>query len=131
VLRARRFGRAESELAARRRLRAVVLVEHLGLAMALLSGLALMEVLDLRVGRHPWLDVKLGLVAFLVLPLEGMHAWVNHAWIARGLRATPAPPFARELERGIALDDMVRTLSAVLLGVGVPLLVWLSVREPF
>jgi hypothetical protein len=60
-----------------------------------------------------------------------MHAWVNHGWIARGLRETAAPPFSRDLERGIGMDDMVRTLSALLLGAAVPFLVWLSVKEPF
>jgi hypothetical protein len=108
-----------------------VLTEHLALAAALGSGLLLMDVLDYRLGQRRWLDLKLGLVAFLVVPLEGMHAWVNHTWIARGLRATPAPPLSRELERGMAMDDMLRTLSVVLLGVALPLLAWLSLRKPF
>ena len=90
-----------------------------------------MVVLDLGVGQRRWLDLKLGVVAFLVVPLEAMHAWVNHGWIARGLRETAAPPFSRDLERGIGMDDMVRTLSALLLGAAVPFLVWLSVKEPF
>ena len=109
----------------------MIAAEHVALAAALLSGWLLMDALGLAVGQRRWLDVKLGLVAFLVLPLEGMHAWVTHGWIARGLRQTPAPPFARVLERGIGMDDMVRTLSALLLGIAVPLLVWLSVAEPF
>jgi hypothetical protein len=131
VLRARRSGRPEDELQARRRVRAVVALEHAALAAALVSGLLLMEVRGLALGRHRWLDLKLGLVAGLLLPLEGMHAWINHVWIARGLRQTQAPPFSRDLARGIGMDDMVRTLSAVLLGAALPLLVWLSVREPF
>jgi hypothetical protein len=131
VWRGRRSGRPQDELAARRRLRATVWCEHLALVVALASGVWLMDALGLRLGQRRWLDLKLGLVVFLVLPLEGLHAWVNHAWIARGLRATTAPPFARDLERGIGLDDMVRTLSGVLLGIALPLLVWLSVREPF
>jgi hypothetical protein len=52
-------------------------------------------------------------------------------WIARGLRQTVAPPFTRDLERGIGMDDMLRALSALLLGAALPLLVWLSVGEPF
>lgn len=127
-MRARR-RKAGDEAAVRRRLQPAVWLEHLALVVALVSGLLLMPALGLRLGQHGWLDLKLGLVAFLVLPLEGMHAWVNHTWIARGLREPAA--FARDLERGIAMDDMLRTLSAVLLGVGVPLLVWLSVRQPF
>jgi hypothetical protein len=85
----------------------------------------------MAVGRYAWLDLKLGLVVFLLVPLEGMHAWVNHGWIERGLRETAALPFSRDLERGIGMDDMVRTLSALLLGAALPFLVWLSVSEPF
>jgi hypothetical protein len=101
------------------------------LAAALASGIALMGVLGMAVGRHRWLDLKLGLVVFLLVPLEGMHAWVNHGWIERGLRKTATPPFSRDLERGIGMDDMVRTLSALLLGAALPFLVWLSVKQPF
>jgi hypothetical protein len=131
VLRARRSGRPEEELAARRRIRRIVALEHAALAAALGSGIVLMGVLGMAVGRHRWLDLKLGLVAFLLVPLEGMHAWVNHAWIDRGLRETAAPPFSRDLERGIGMDDMVRTLSALLLGAALPFLVWLSLSQPF
>lgn len=131
MLRARRSGRPEEELAARRRIRRVVALEHTALAAALGSGIVLMGVLGMAVGRHRWLDLKLGLVAFLLVPLEGMHAWVNHGWIERGLRETVAPPFSRDLERGIGMDDMVRTLSALLLGAALPFLVWLSLSEPF
>jgi hypothetical protein len=131
IVRARRRGRREDELNTRRRLLPVVAVEHAALAAALVSGALLMQALGLGVGQRRWLDLKLGVVAFVVLPLEAMHAWVSHGWIARGLKETAAPPFSRDLERGIGMDDMVRTLSALLLGGAVPLLVWLSVKEPF
>jgi hypothetical protein len=98
--------------------------------IALASGIALLHVLGYRLGQRRWLDLKLGLVAFLLAPLEAMHAWINHVWIARGLRQTAAPPFSRDLSRGIGMDDMVRTLSALLLGLGVPLMIWLSVEQP-
>jgi hypothetical protein len=127
---ARRRG-ARVELKMRRRLAPVIALEHLALAAALGSGVWLMAALDLDLGQRRWLDVKLGLVAFLVLPLEGMHAWVTHGWIARGLGETHTPPFSRTLERGIGMDDMVRALSALLLGLAVPLLAWLSLAEPF
>ena len=109
----------------------MVLLEHAALGTALLSGLLLMGTLGWSLGQRRWLDLKLGLTAFLLVPLEAMHAWVNHVWIARGLRQTVAPPFTRDLERGIGMDDMLRALSALLLGAALPLLVWLSVREPF
>ena len=130
VVAARRRG-AVPEARTRLRLQPLLAAEHVALVVALLAGWVLMPALGLGVGQRRWLDVKLGLVAFLVVPLEAMHAWVSHGWIARGLRETPAPPFSRQLERGIAMDDMVRTLSALLLGAAVPLLVWLSVKEPF
>ena len=130
ILAARRRGAAD-EARARRRIAPLVAGEHVGLALALVSGWLLMRALDLHVGQRRWLDVKVGLVLFLVVPLEAMHAWVSHGWIARGLRETPAPPFARRLERGVAMDDILRTLSALLLGAALPLLVWLSVKEPF
>jgi hypothetical protein len=119
------------ELTARRRLRPWLVLEHVSLLVGLLSGLLLMQSLGWGLGHGRWLGLKLGLVAFLLVPLEAMHAWVSHHWIARGLRQTPAPPFARDLARGAAMDDMVRTISALLLGLAVPLLVWLSVRKPF
>ncbi len=52
---------------------------------------------------------------------------MNHVWIARALRDGSA----RLLERGVGLDDMVRTLAIPLLGAAVPLLFWLSLRRPF
>ncbi|HET9317195.1 MAG TPA: hypothetical protein VFQ51_16500 [Vicinamibacteria bacterium] len=74
-----------------------------------------------------WLHLKLGLVVFLLLPLESFHAYVNHVWIARALREGSA----RLLERGTGLDDMIRSLAVPLLGTAVPLLLWLSLRSPF
>jgi hypothetical protein len=60
-----------------------------------------------------------------------MHAWVCHVWIARGLRATAAPPYAKDLERGIGMDDMIRALAVPLFGLGLPLILWLSLQHPF
>jgi hypothetical protein len=60
-----------------------------------------------------------------------MHAWVTHVWIARGLRQTAEPPLSKDLRRGVSVEEMIRTLSLPLLGIAVPLLVWLSVAKPF
>jgi hypothetical protein len=73
--------------------------------------------------------VKLGLVALLVVPLESMHAYVNHVFIPRRLRGGSSS--SRDLSRGLGIDDMIRTLSIPLLGLCVPLLFWLSIRKPF
>jgi hypothetical protein len=74
--------------------------------------------------------VKIGLTAFLLLPLEAMHAWICHGWIARGLLQTDAPPFSKDLARGIGMDDMLRALALPLLSLALPLMVWLSLRRP-
>jgi hypothetical protein len=131
LLRARAGGDPGRELSARRRVWPLLAVEHAGLALALLAGLALLETRGWGPGRARWLGLKLGLTLFLVVPLEAMHAWVCHVWIARGLRQTAAPPFAKDLARGIGMDEMIRALAAPLLGLAIPLIVWLSVRKPF
>lgn len=128
---ARRGGGRARELALRRRLGPRLAVEHGALAVALLAGLGLMAARGWGLGHPRWLAVKLGLVAFVLLPLEAMHAWVNHVWIPRALRATgPGDALSRELERGTGMDDMVRTLAALLLGAALPLIVWLSLARP-
>jgi hypothetical protein len=118
-------------LAARRRLQGLLVLEHLAFAAVLLSGAILMWERRFDLGHPRWFGLKLGLVAFLVLPLEAMHAYIAHVWIARGLRETAAPPFSKDLRRGLGIDEMIRALAVPLLGLGVPLLVWLSLRKPF
>jgi hypothetical protein len=108
-----------------------VAAEHALLALALATGLALMAGRGWGPGRARWFGLKLGLVVFLLIPLEAMHAYVCHVWIGRGLRETAAPPFSKDLARGIGMEDMLRALAIPLLGLAVPLLVWLSVFKPF
>lgn len=129
LVQARRRGQTR-ELAVRRRLRPVLLVEHAAFAVAVAAGLALLQHRHWGLGHARWLAVKIGLTVFLLVPLESMHAWICHAWIDRGLRQTAAPPFSKDLARGIGMDDMLRTLAAPLLAVALPLIVWLSVRRP-
>ena len=127
-----RAGRARGEageLAARRHGQWLLVLEHVSLAVLLLSGLVLMQLLGVRAGVR-WLALKLGIVAFLVAPLEAMHAYIAHVWIARGLRQTAAPPFSRDLTRGISVQRMILALALPLLGLAVPLLVWLSLARP-
>jgi hypothetical protein len=81
--------------------------------------------------RARWLALKLGLVLFLVLPMEAMHAFIAHGWSADGLRRTQAPPFHKDLARGLGVEEMLRTLALPLFGLGLPLVLWLSFRRPF
>lgn len=106
-------------------------VEHLALAAALASGFFLMSRLGWGPGHPRWLGVKLGLVAFLVVPLEAMHAWVNHVLVPAALREAPPGQVTRPLERWIGMDDMVRALALLLLGLAVPFMTWLSVLHPW
>ena len=121
----------DGELAARRSVRVVIALEHALFVLALLSGLFLMMSRGWTLAHARWLGLKVGLVVFLLVPLEGMHAYVSHVWIARGLRETNAPPFSKDLARGIGMEGMLRAIAIPLLGLAVPLLVWLSVFKPF
>jgi hypothetical protein len=118
-------------VAARRRLDPALIAEHAALVVLLVSGFALLEHHGWGLGHARWLALKVGLVVFLVVPLEAIHAVACHRWIARGLRQTKAPPFSKDLERGIGMDDMVRVLAVPLLGLGLPLILWLSIAQPF
>jgi hypothetical protein len=109
----------------------LVAFEHLALAAAILSGGALMAAHGWRPGYPRWLAVKFGLVLFLVVPLEGFHAFVCHVWMPSARRDAPGPMQARRLERGVGMEEMIRTLGIPLLGMAVPILVWLSFRKPF
>lgn len=128
---ARARARGEAGLEARRGLQPLATARHLMLGLALATGFWLMQNLQLGPARARWLALKLGLVAFLVVPMEAMHAFIAHGWTARGLRRTPAPPFDRELERGLGVEEMLRTLAVPLFGLGLPLVLWLSFRKPF
>jgi len=131
VLLAARRGDEARQLATRRRVRPVVLVEHAAFVLALAAGLALLLYRHWGLGHARWLAVKIGLTLFLLVPLEAMHAWIANGWIARGLRQTDAPPFSKDLVRGIGMDDMLRALAAPLLAASLPLLTWLSLRKPW
>jgi hypothetical protein len=103
----------------------------IGLGAAVVSGLLAMDRLGWSPAWPRWFGVKLGLVLFLVIPLEAFQAWVGLAWLGPGLEETQAPPFSRRLERALSMQDMLWALSALLLGVTVPGLVWLSFARPF
>lgn len=103
----------------------VTRVQHGAFAVLLLSGVLLVLRASPALAHERMLHLKLGLTAFLLLPLQAFHAYVCAAWIGPGLRAAGR---ARDLERGLGLDDMVRSLEIPLFGLAVPLLVWLSLR---
>jgi hypothetical protein len=111
--------------ARRRTLLGVTRVQHAAFAIVLLSGGLLYLRASPALAHERLLHLKLGLSAFLLLPLQAFHAYVCAMWIGPGLRAGGR---ARDLERGLGLDDMVRSLEVPLFGMAVPLLFWLSLR---
>jgi hypothetical protein len=129
--RARRLGETGAALARHRAAMRPLWLEQGAFVVSLLSGLLLMQSYGWGETHARWLGVKLGLVVFLLVPLEGMHAWIAHAWIAPGLRESREGALARALVRGLGVEEMIRTLQLVLLTPGVPLVVWLSARKPF
>ncbi len=128
--RARRAG-PEAELEARRRWHALRHAESALLLLAFAAGLLLMNAHGWRLGYPRWLSTKLGLVAFLIVPLEGFRVYITFCWLGPGLRATPAPPFAKELERARSMEQMLGALSVPLLLIALPLILWLSWTRPF
>jgi len=109
-----------------------LLIEHAAFALLLVSGLLLMQSYGWGPTRARWLSTKLGLVTFLFVPLSGMHAFIAHTWVREGLRGGRGPAgFARPLQRGLGVEEMLRTLELVLGVPAVGLLIWLSVAKPF
>ncbi len=96
----------------------------------LATGVLLMRMHGWGVGYPRWLALKVGLGAFLLVPLEGIHAYAAHVFLARGLRG-PAPPFSRDLERGTSMQGMIWALALPLLALALPLILWLSLARPF
>jgi hypothetical protein len=125
-----RAAEPEAEVGIRRRLVPVLIAEHIAFVVLLASGAALMEVHGWGLGRARWLALKVGLVGFLVVPLEAMHTYVAHGWISPGLRRSQGGALAPELARGLGIEEMLRTLAIPLLGVGLPLVLWLSIAKP-
>lgn len=117
--------RAPDERARRRTLLRVTRLQHLAFAGVLLSGAVLYLQSSPALAHARVLHLKLGITAFLLVPLETFHAYVCAAWIGPGLREGAR---ARDLERGLGLDDMVRSLQIPLFGMAVPLVFWLSLR---
>lgn len=130
VARARRAG-PQAELDLRRRHGWLVTFAHGALALGLASGLVIMHRRGWSVGHPGWLGVKLGLTLFVIVPLEGLHAWVAHVWMRQGLAQTAAPPFSKDLRRAVSVEEMLAMLALPLLGLALPLIVWLSLARPF
>ena len=105
------------------RLRTLFTTEHASLLIALVSGLLLTRALGWPLGHARWFGAKLGLVVFLLIPLEGMHAFASHALILGGSD--------RRRERGFSVEEMVRTLEGVVLVPALLLMTWLSIARPF
>jgi hypothetical protein len=129
-----RFARgagSERELTARRLWHWLLLVEQGGFLAVLATGLVLMRAHGWHIGYPGWLSAKLGLVAFLLVPLECFQAYVAHGWLAPGLRESAAGDFSKTLVRAISMQDMLQALAVPLLGLGLPLVLWLSWARPF
>jgi hypothetical protein len=98
-------------------------LEHGAFAVGLLTGGLLAHELAWGMGHARWFALKLGLVAFLLVPLEGMHAYVSHVLMGRGT--------GRLVERGFAMEEMIRALEVALMVPALGLITWLSLAHPF
>jgi hypothetical protein len=129
VSRARRLG-PEAELAARRRLQRLRHLEAGAFALGLALGLALMTRHGWRLGYPRWLSAKLGLVTFLLVPLEAFRVYLSLVWLGPGMAQTARPPFSQDLARAVSMDDMLQALAVPLLLLGLPIVLWLSWTRP-
>jgi hypothetical protein len=107
------------------------LLEACAFAAALAAGLCLMQHHGYRLGYPRWLSAKLGLVAFLLVPLEGFRLYIGVAWLRPGLRDSTPEAVSRRLERALSMEDMLQALAVPLLLLGLPALLWLSYARPF
>jgi hypothetical protein len=114
-----------------RRAPSLLHIRLVALGVAVVTGTLAMDRLGWSPAWPRWFGVKLGLVLFLIVPLEAFQAWVGLAWLGPGLEETKEPPFSRRLQRALSMQDMLFALSALLLGIAVPGLVWLSFKRPF
>jgi hypothetical protein len=127
VQRARRRGES-AEVATRRRWHFLMAVQSVSFAVVVLTGFVSMRSHGWTLAYPRWLALKIGIVAFLFVPLEAFLAYVGAFWIRPGLSA--ASP-SRTLERGASMQGMVWAIALPLAGLGLPLVVWLSLARPF
>jgi len=99
--------------------------------VGLVAGLVLMDAHGWRLGYPRWLSAKLGLVAFLFVPLEAFRVYISLFWLGPGLRGTPAPPFSKDLARALSMEEMLGALALPLLVLALPIVLWLSWARPF
>jgi len=130
VVPARRRGPA-AEILARRRFHWLLGARSAAFLAVLATGLLAMRVQGWGIDYPRWLSLKLGLVAFLLLPLEAIDAYAVRRFLARGLARAVAPAFPRDLERGVSMQQMVWALALPLYGLALPVLLWLSLARPF
>jgi hypothetical protein len=97
-------------------------LEHVSLLIALALGAGLTLALGWGLGHARWFGAKLGLVLFLVLPMEGIHAYASFL-LARAE--------GRLQERGFSVEEMIRTLEAVVLLPALAFMAWASLTHPF
>ncbi len=110
--------------------RRLAVLEQAALLLLVASGLLAMRAFGWSFGWPRWLGLKAGLTGFLLLPLGVLQAIAVHGFVAEGGRRAGAAG-ARLVERGLALERMVRTLQLVL---GLPALLlcaWLARARPF
>jgi hypothetical protein len=117
-----------AEIAVRRRWQPLIAIQFVAFILVLVSGYLSMRSHAWTLAYPRWLALKIGIVGFLFVPLEGFLAYVGAFWIRPGL-AAGAPP--RLLERGASMQGMVWTIALPLSVLALPLVVWLSLARPF
>jgi hypothetical protein len=103
-------------------------IQSVSFAVVVLTGFVSMRSFGWTLAYPRWLALKIGIVAFLFVPLEAFLAYVGAFWIRPGLSA--APP-SRWLERGASMQGMLWAIAVPLAALALPLVLWLSLARPF
>jgi hypothetical protein len=107
-------------------------LEHLGFFTLLASGIALLAMYGLGALEATWLQLKLAIVIFVILPIEIPDLWYSHRRLPRifASRRPDAPYTADELR---VLDRYHRRFVPVFLPIlliAVVVVMWLAVAKP-
>jgi hypothetical protein len=120
--------RGEDEVVARRRFQPLIAIQFASFALVLVTGYLQMRSHGWSLAYPRWLALKIGIVAFVFVPLEAFLAYVAAFWIRPGLDAGPA---SRQLERGASMQGMAWAIALPLGVLALPVVLWLSLARPF
>jgi hypothetical protein len=107
-------------------------LEHVGFFALLASGIALLAMYGFGALEATWLQVKLAIVIFVILPIEIPDLWYSHRGLPQIFASRrPEAPYTSDEQR--VLDSYHRRFVPILLPIlliAVVIIMWLAVAKP-